>query len=375
MIMKKAITLFSFIIFYGSSIAQQLKPGFDAKEYLELLAANFNQSNTVNPKMSDPPPSNYTLIYRDSVRGLMNKWDMWMRNDHVAVISIRGTVSQLPSWLANFYSAMIPASGSIQLDDSTTFHYQFANDQKAMVHVGWTVALGYMAPHIIEKLNEQYNQGVREFIVTGHSQGGAIAFLTRSYLEYEKQKGTIPKDIIIKTYCSAAPKPGNMYYAYDFDYITRNGWGFNVVNAADWVPETPVSIQRETDFNPVNPFINIKPILRKQKFFVRLAGNMLYNKMTGITKRAQRRYTKYLGRVIYKQVRKTLTQLQQPAYSASMNYMRAGTPIILMPDAEYYREFSNSSVNDQGSNPLALFVHHMYWPYYKLTKKIYMNKQ
>ena len=47
----------------------------------------------------------------------------------------------------------------------------------------------------------------------------------------------------IKTYCSAAPKPGNLFYAYDFEHITEGGWAFNVVNSADWVPELPSTTQ------------------------------------------------------------------------------------------------------------------------------------
>src|SRR3984885_12617163 len=98
----------------------------------------------------------------------------------------------------------------------------------------------------------------------------------RSYLYYLQQKGDLPADIVFKTYCSAAPKPGNMYYAYDFDFITRGGWAYAIVNGADWVPETPFSIQTLRDFNPTNPLIHVKDILRKQKFFLRLAGNIVY---------------------------------------------------------------------------------------------------
>ncbi|HEY3251697.1 MAG TPA: lipase family protein, partial [Ignavibacteria bacterium] len=131
----------------------------------------------------------------------------------------------------------------LQLNDSTSFDYQLSTDPKAMVHTGWTIGLGYLAPDIETKINEYYRQKhVKEFLLFGHSQGGAISFLLRSFLEYEKQKGKIPADIVFKTYCSAAPKPGNMYYAYDFDFITRNGWAFTIVNTADWVPETPFSI-------------------------------------------------------------------------------------------------------------------------------------
>ena len=45
-----------------------------------------------------------------------------------------------------------------------------------------------------------------------------------------------------------------MYYAYDFDFITRDGYGYRVANTLDWVPETPLTSQTATDFNRINPF-------------------------------------------------------------------------------------------------------------------------
>jgi hypothetical protein len=65
------------------------------------------------------------------------------------------------------------------------------------------------------------------------------------------------KDIKFKTYCSAAPKPGNLYFSYDYEADNQIGWSFTVVNGADWVPELPVSIQSIGDFNKTNPFKNV----------------------------------------------------------------------------------------------------------------------
>jgi hypothetical protein len=61
-------------------------------------------------------------------------------------------------------------------------------------------------------------------------------------LKHYQTTGKIPKDIRFKTYCSAAPKPGNLYFSYDYEADNQIGWSFTVVNGADWVPELPVSI-------------------------------------------------------------------------------------------------------------------------------------
>jgi hypothetical protein len=346
----------------------QLQPVFDAKEYAELLSLAFYSSSipdsAARAKTTDP----YKMEYRSPEVGLLNRWTLYLRNDNVAIIDLRGTINQASSWLANFYAAMIPATGSLQLNDSTKFEYKFAEDPKAAVHVGWTVALGHLAPDIEQKINYYYSQKqVKQFLIFGHSQGAALAFLLRSYLEYEKQKGKIPNDVLFKTYCSAAPKPGNMYYVYDFDFINRGGWQYTIVNGADWVPESPFSIQTLQGFNPTNPLRHTKTILRKQKLLIRFVGGMVYGKLERKPRKAQRKFEKYLGRKVYKlAIKKALPQLKEPQYVHDNNYMRAGTPVILMPDDDYRTKFPESNTNN--------FVHHMFKPYYYLLNKYYRIK-
>lgn len=362
--MKKIIATITICIFVFAATAQSLQAGFDGKEYMDMLSLSFQHfdSAIVNPKI--PTPENYYNVYRSPVVGLKNIWNMWYRkDDKLAVITIRGTIGEMESWLENFYGAMIPATGSLQLNDSTTFNYQLAANERAQVHVGWTIALGCIAPTIVQQIKIAYQKGIKEFIICGHSQGGALATLTRSYLFYLQQKNEIPGDIVFKTYCSASPKVGNLYYAYDFDFITRNGWAFTVVNAADWVPEMLFSIQRVTDFNELNPFVHMDDIIKKQKFLVGLYLRSKYNKTSRTTRRAQENFEKLLGHFVYKLVKKSLPQLKEPVYAKGNNYQRAGVPIVLMPDADYYQHFPNNTKN--------IFQHHMFEPYYMLAKKYY----
>ena len=343
-----------------------LQPGFDPAEYRDLLSIAFHGSSIPDSNERKTKKDRYQLEFRSAEVGLKNRWSLYLRDDNVAVINIRGTVKNATSWSANFYAPMIPATGSLHLNDSTLFNYQLAENPGAAVHAGWTIALGHLAPTILEQVKKLYKEkGTRQFIVSGHSQGGAIAFLTRSYLHYEQKKGTLPTDIVFKTYCSAAPKPGNLNYAYDFDFLTSGGWGLTVVNAYDWVPESPFSIQTLTDFNPANPMTDIKTILKKQKWLLRLAGNMVYKKLERKPRKAQRKLEKYLGHKLYKMgISKSLPQLKEPAYIHSSNYMRAGTPVILMPD-ELYRQKFPSDGKDKA------FIHHLYASYSYLLKTIY----
>lgn len=341
-----------------------LKPGFDPVEYGQLLSLTFYGSSIPDSNQRKMVKDPYQLQYRSPETGLLNRWQFFVRNDNVGVIELRGTIQQLASWLENFYGAMVPAKGMLQLNDSTQFDYTFSEDPKAMVHVGWTIGIGHIGPAIVRKIREMYDtQQVKEILIVGHSQGGALSQLLRSYLHYEQKAGRIPGDVFFKTYSSAAPKTGNLFYAYDFDFITRGSWALTVVNSADWVPETPFSIQTLKDFNVTNPFTEAKPILKKQKLLVRLAGKIIYNKIDRSTRRAQKRMGKYLGPMVYKQVKQFLPQLQQPQYAGGNNFMRAGTPVVLLADAEYYARFPEFSQFK--------FSHHLYASYSYLLKKHY----
>lgn len=354
------------VLLHGPSAISQVKlqPGFDAKEYAELLSLTFFSSSIADSVQRLHTKDPYRMEYRSPELGLLNRWTLYLRTDNVAVIDLRGTVNKPESWLENFYAAAIDATGSLQITDSAAFSYQLSENPRAQVHAGWTLGLAHLAPDIRSRINKYYAaKKVTQFLIFGHSQGGALAYLLRSWLHYEQQKNNIPADVVFKTYCSAAPKPGNLYYAYDFDYITRGGWAHTVVNAADWVPETPFSIQTLKDFNISNPLTNAKATIRKQKFFMRLALNSIYNKLDRSTRKAQRRFEKYLGRMIYKPIRRTLPQFRQPDYAPGNNFMRAGIPVILMPDEAYMKDFPDS--------PATSFIHHTYKSYAALLERIY----
>ncbi len=344
---------------YGICLAQKLTAGFNKEEYIETLKASARQLDTPWKSVRIPESTKFKLAYRSAEVGLFNRWDLWISDDSVAIINIRGTVPIAESWFENFYCSIVPAQGTLQLSDSFVFNYKLAENPNACVHIGWLTAVGFMSEDWKTKINEYYKMGYKDFILSGHSQGGGITFLMRSYLEYQKQLKTIPVDVTFKTYCSAGPKPGNLFYAYDFDLITRNGWGFNVVNQADWVPETPFSIQMLNDLNYVNPLADAKKLFKKQSLPARLYLNHVYNKMNRTTRKANQTFKNFLGKKMYAFVKKSLKQYHQPQYALSMNYQRAGTPIILNGDNAYYKFYPDSRTN--------YFIHHMPDPYYYLT--------
>ncbi|MFH1119143.1 MAG: lipase family protein [Bacteroidota bacterium] len=356
------LVLLSGIIFQSGTLRSQnhqLQPGFDKAEYREMLkmAACVVDTPWQNSKLV---PDKFRLIFRSPVIGLDNRWDLWIDEGSVAVISIRGTTEKTESWLENFYAAMVPASGSMKLTADQTFTYKLSENPRAAVHIGWLMATGYMSQGILSKIDSCYRRGIWDFIITGHSQGGGISFLMTAYLLNLQKNGALPADIRFKTYCSAAPKPGNLYFAYDYENMTYGGWAFNVVNSADWVPETPLSIQTIQDFNAVNPFVQAEKTIKKQKLPTRLAMGYAYGKLDRPTRRAVKNYRKYLGKVAGKFVNKSLPGFQSPDYLFANHYVRTGSTIVLYADEMYYKNYPDNTDN--------VFIHHMAGPYLYLLR-------
>lgn len=357
--MKYFLLAICVVGFFFPAAARRLQPGFNKQEYLEMLSISAKQIDAAFYR-NIPEPKRFKMAYRSAVMGLDNRWDLWVSPDSVAVISIRGT--RRNGWLENFYAAMVPATGQLTLSPDFTFTYKLADNPRAAVHVGWLIGAASLSRTILAKIDSCGKVGIKDYLVAGHSQGGAIAYLLTAHLRNLQKEKKLAQNIRFKTYCSAGPKPGNLYFAYDYESTTAGGWAFNVVNAADWVPETPVSIQTMTDFNPVNPFVNAGSIIKKQPFPKNLVYRIGLNKLKNPTAKASRRYQKYLGNLAARFVKKQLPGLVPPVYAPTSNYARAGTFIILQPTPAYAQQFPD--------NPANVFTHHLLQPYWFLAQQL-----
>lgn len=368
--MKHTLIAIAFILILAPTKinAQELKQGFDKVEYIDLLKINQKTHIALDKWVDDvsvPAPEQFNFIYRSPVVAFDNIWDLWIhKNKSIAVISVQGSIQTEASFLANLYAAMIPAKGELQLDQSFKFKYNLSNNPQAAVHVGWFVAMAYLSKTIEQKIDSCYKVGIRDFILTGHSQGAGITFLLNSYLENLKTENRLPSDIRFKTYCSAGPKPGNLFYAYEYEHMTAGGWAYNVVNTADWVPDVPFSVQTVADFTPVNPFSGAKEIIKKQKFPKNIALKYAYNKMSKPSEKAQKNYQKFLGKMVSQAVKKHIPNFITPKYYNSNYYVRTGNTIVLYPDSEYFKIYSNTSDKPN------IWQHHLPKPYLFLAEKL-----
>lgn len=329
---------------------------------MELLCVSAQSVKDTAYGNKHPAPENFSMVYQSADLKLDNSWDLWSNAAGQAVISIRGTTENLNSWLENGYAAMVPAKGQIKLNPDHTFDYNFTEHPKAGVHVGWLVGTAILWQEMETKIDSMVKNDVRDLLVVGHSQGGGIAYLLTAHLHSLKKKGILPTDFQIKTYCSAAPKPGNLYFAYAYEAATINGWAFNVVNALDWVPEVPMSIQTLDDFNTTNPFSNVEEVINSQKPSNRIAMRYIYKKLDKPTRTAQQNYQKYLGEMTNKLIVKELPGLVVPPYLNSNNYVRTGIVIALTPDVEY-EAF-------KPEQPELIFNHHLHDAYLFLAARM-----
>lgn len=341
--------------------SQELRPGFDPDEYMNLLCISARQSDTPWVAITLPYPDGFNLVYRSPETGLFNMWDLWINPKGLAVISIRGTVNTTGSWLSNFHTGMIPAIGSIKIYEDDVFEYKLSNNSDAYVHAGWTIGLASMADDITSKIDSIYNLDKKNILIIGHSQGGAIAYLLSSYLYYKIEQGHLPNDIKIKTYCSAAPKPGNIFYAFDFEQITYGGWAFNIVNPLDWVPQSPFSIQTIDDFSDVNPYRNADKSIKSQKWPARIFIRRIFNKLRRPLNKSAKRFDKYLGNKAGTYVQSYLPNYEIPEFTGSQYYSRAGHQIVLEPDSVYFNDYAKRRHT---------FQHHSLRGYYYLAGKL-----
>ncbi|WP_027420751.1 lipase family protein [Crocinitomix catalasitica] len=364
----KTIALVSFILFSTSLYGQILNSGFDKSEYMETLKINHKAHIAVEEwgdNITVPDPEDFAFTYRSPRVAFDNIWDLWIHKEkQVALIAVQGSVPTGASFLANLYPAMIPATGELQLDEDFVFKYKLAENENAAVHVGWLVAMAYLSETIEKKIDSCYKAGIKDFILTGHSQGGGITFLLTAYLEHLKLAGKLPQDIQFKTYCSAAPKPGNLYFAYDYEKIKVGGWAYNVVNTIDWVPDVPFSIQTVDDFTTINPFKNAKTEIKKMKFPKNIGLKYVYNQLSKPGLKAQKKYEKYLGEMVSEAVKKQIPNFNTPSYYKSNYYVRTGNIIVLQPDEDYLKIYNNDEDN------LNIWQHHLPQQYLLLTEKL-----
>jgi hypothetical protein len=332
--MKKTILiLFSITISFCSH--SQLSPGFEREEARDMIAiCNSFPFIDIYNSDADILPGGYKKIYTSGVFGMDNKFQIYQK-DNVAVINLRGSTDKKISWLENIYSAMIPANGLIKISGEN-IQYSFARNPNAAVHSGYALAIAYLSSDLIFHINNLNRSGVHHFVITGHSQGGALANMLCAYLA-NLSKNEISKDNTFKTYSFAAPMVGNRAFVDEYDSrFCESKMSINIVNPADPIPTFPLNYK---DSNYLSD--NLQSLLFDRESFSwkKMASDgavlLFEEKLVGLTQ--------FLSRSAAGEISKDLGPVVLPPFVKDINYQKLGNRMEISP-VEYPKILKDSSI-------------------------------
>ena len=362
---KQFLSLLFVIYFFNISLLAQFSDGFKPTEARDMIAI-CNSFGFIKQFNSDKEiiPKGYKKIYESGSIGMDNKWQLWS-NDKYAVINLRGSTSKQISWLANMYSAMIPASGKMILPGNKEFEYKLAQNPKANVHSGWTLAMAFLSEDIIQHIRMLNYQGVYHFIIIGHSQGAAIAQLLRAYLE-NASSNIVDKKNRFKTYAFASPMVGNSFFIKEYNerFSSTN---FVINNIADPIIHTPLTIDKRKMLDPrdVETLMDTSKSIFKTLAY-RAVGKIMFSNPDSA-------YIEKAGVNIYRQIRKKIGPFTMPNYQLDMNY--TAMPNSIKIGAFVEENFCNKKYyKDMEIDANQSFHQHKTYLYYLEILRIYFPK-
>lgn len=303
-------------------------------------------------------------------------WTLWQRatpgssGQAVYALALRGTVvSSLPSIWEDAIVATVAAENGMEFSAHRYLGITFADMPHAEVHAGFAYgvfsALFDSKFGILPTLEQKVSAGAL-LIVTGHSQGAAMATLVHALLHFamrDNKFGLTTGKYTLKSYGFAQPKPGNSQFSMNFAEIATNrGNAFVFNNTLDPVPQVPLTLQFLADADADMPKNH-----SGLSTFIRSANNV-FNAMRHSIDKA---FTGKLNKIkdmkdIFRAEELQTGSTGKTPLAVSQNYLAAGQVIPLRgyPDGQYYE---NQPVDD--------FIQHHATSYRKLLEEWAGGKQ
>ena len=331
----KSLLLISSIFLFPYLSNSQLTSGFDSFEARDMIA--LCNSYTYLDLYDDDSaiiPSGYKRIYTSPVVGMDNMFQVYTKGK-LGVINFRGSTDKKSSWLENIYSAMIPIEGQITVQGEA-FDYKFGTDTAANVHSGYALSMAYLHEDILDQIKNLNKSGITNIIITGHSQGGALAILTRAYLEYSA-KHKISLKNTFKVYTFAQPMSGNIEFVREYNKkFCKTGMSYSLINPDDAVPTMPLSYNDSTYWRD-----NIAALMSKDEKIDK--SKMIRDGLTLLFQEKLQGTVAKFGESVSKQIEKELGNIDLPEPTGDINYAQVGNLIELSPP-EYPLEMKDSSL-------------------------------
>ena len=313
----------------------QVKPGFNTVEARDLIAlCNSYTYLELYGNDQEIIPEGYLKTYTSPDYGMDNKFQVYVHNK-VGIINFRGSTAERISWLENMYAAMIPVEDTIKVNGDL-FHYKVGSDTSGAVHAGYVLGLYFLKDDILDQLRNLQKKGISDVIITGHSQGGAIALMTQAFL-YNLPKEEGFNNLSIKCYAFANPMIGNHAYSNEFSStFCAPGLSFTIHNPEDAVPKMPMTYN-DSNFmkSQVRTILFDSESFSLKQSFSEGMKVLFDNKLQGLSHR--------LGRSLNKQIGKELGNIVMPEFKDDINYAHLSNQILISP-TEYPLELKDSSI-------------------------------
>lgn len=321
---KIKYTLFTLCVTTLSVCFTQVKPGFESDEAIDLIRlCNSQTFKDLYGSDDDIIPSDYNQVYASTPNVMDNMFQVY-KNGRTGVIHFRGSTSHPNSWIENVYSAMIPAKGKMTIYNEER-NYVFAEADSAGVHSGFVLGVSMMIEDVISQIDRLNSKGIYDFIITGHSQGGALAILTHSYLE------NLPSDRIgskntFKMYAFANPMVGNSEFVAEYnERFVEKEMAFRIINPKDIVPSMPITYH---DGSLVSTKDVVSWITGEKEFNYQELG------IEFIMRRFKKGLTAYINKsnqLIDKVISKQTGEIKFPEYMNDIQYVSIGNLHELEP--------------------------------------------
>lgn len=379
--MKNVLLISTLLV--SSTVFGQHQAGFQAQEARDLIRI-CNSFSYLELYGSDQAiiPVEYQRVYTSPTWGMDNKFQVYVnQNNTKAVIHFRGSTDKKASWLENMYSSLVPARDTIVKGDSI-FLYTCAEDPEAAIHAGYLLGMSYFINDVVDQIRALNQKGIFTIYITGHSQGGALAQMTRAYLNFLPDDQLNPRNKF-KVYAFANPMIGNIAFAKEYERrFATPGFSFLIHNPDDIVPKMPLSYNDTTFWKS-----NLQNLVFDRESF-HMKESAADGFMNLLEKRVIR-FNNFFSDNIFGQLTNELGAFKMPEYRNESNYMHTSTP-ILVPPTEYPLELKDSSIllndslmriykrDEQGVfedksvyKKQSSFLQHKAYNYYTAVLKIY----
>ncbi len=262
----------------GTGLSGQSPPSVADRWLLQ-----FDSRQTAPDRMESRDCADGTRQLIDGIGPFDNAWAAWrnLGDEQLHAVVIRGTVDSISSILDDVLANSIHANQAlpVKTPDGATHCLPLtmvtnANAADAAVHMGFIWGAAILAFHNQRGI-VKYIDGLHvgsKILLTGHSQGAAIATLLHALLLHAGTDATgpladmlKPRGLRYKSYVFAQPKPGNWQFGHDYAQMAANrGMALCLNNSRDWVPQVPLSVDLpdEVTGNPIDPYLATKhPVL------------------------------------------------------------------------------------------------------------------